>query len=197
MSTIFKRILLTFCAAFICVCGGVAIKASNQNKEAVHNVYYVVQYTDHVEAGAGEIFLRGGAGYALGDIGVAIGVYFDYSEAAAALSRVEKEYESAGLYTSRLEENQRGDAAIFSCLRVVEGWLKVLENGESQSIVKEGLRKVSDVLRYIAWESENLLADSFANKLEEIIAGTVLSSDLRYFLCSACDRMSSAESFYF
>ena len=169
------------------------------NKKTIEKpIYYIVRQTDHVEAGAGEIALRGGAGYYLDGVGVAIGVYFNYDEADAAFQRVQCEYDDVVLHTQGIRlKSRNGAGATFSCLRVVDGWLGVLEDGGRQSVVKDGISEVALVLQRIAIDSGYGLAAEFASSLLAVSEKTVLGSDLRYFLCAACAKMGRGEGFYF
>ena len=186
----FKRLSVLFCAV---VCFGSVLLAGilkTSATKSVRAVYFVLTETESVQASAGEISLRGGAGYPI-DGGVAFGVYFSLKEAEAATVEISKEYANTYIrnYSIKTLDKKGNLGVIFTSLQLVQGWIDVLEKGGRQSVVKNGLSEISSVLIKKGEDCKDILSFELGEELEEIASKTVFASELRFFLCSACDRI--------
>ena len=185
-----KRLCLCVCVVFSTVVVALSLGVKKNGISTVKAVYYVVQKTESVEASSSQIFLHGGAGYAIAD-GVAFGVYFSESEAEQVLCNLKSEYGKITVYPLEVSFRSSEDVFAYNVLEVVEGWTKVLQNGGAQDTVREGLRSVAKVLSFRAAKADSSFLRQLSEVLESRLQEKVLYvATLRNFICFGCEQLS-------
>ena len=191
MSVSFFRKLVASICAVVCVGSiflGLLVKAKTQEKACT--IYFVTTSTASVEASAGIISLQGGAGYPMED-GVAFGVYFSMSAAEVAVNGVREVYPNASVQNRSIffSETDRSRKILYTALTHVQEWIKVLEMGARQSVVKAGLAEIASLLNRVGVEHADELLISISEELQRLSIKTVFANDLRYFLCWSCEGL--------
>ena len=179
--------------------------------------YFLVSKNTHVEAGAYDIALQGGAGYLLEDNGreyVAWGVYLTEHEAQKVevglredTITLQKSVEK--LYFKTPKEKNNGVQVkntlswLNDCIKILDLETKRLENGATQESSK---RILSDMQKQFAfmgkeYKTQDLsfanVCENAANALETICLSTVFVKDLRYLECELCfSYLKLSERFY-
>ena len=185
----FKGLCLAVCAIFIM--GTVAFSlGGKQTMGTVKTVYYVVEPTESIGASSSQIALRGGAGYAIAD-GVAFGVYFSEGEAEQARCRLEGEYSQVMLYPMQLSFLASEDAFAYSVLQIVEEWTKILQKGDAQATVREGLQSIAELLSWRGEKEHSVFLLNLSEELNNRLTEKVIYVDaLRNFTCFGCEQLS-------
>ena len=194
MPTIFFRRLFVVCSVCMIVfCCGLAWLPRRNAEGHAKTVYFVVYPTESVEASTSEISLRGGAGYALTGEAVAFGVYFSQDEASGCKDRLCTQYPAVRVKACLFSLKEEGlTNTLYGILRVMDGWIKALENGTRQSVVKNGLAEVAGLVYRVGVESGKTVFCDFSKEILAISEGIVYASELRYLLCWMVDCQAVA-----
>ena len=191
MPTHFFQRLFVACFAMVIAffCFGV-LTSKRARREFSQTVYFAVYSTKSVQAAAGEIALRGGAGYALSEEDVAFGVYFSQESALESVESLRGKYPTAQVKTCEIAlGDERLLNTFYGALQVLDGWRNALENGARQSVVKNGLAEVAGVFRRMGAESGKTIFYAFADQTLTASEGIVYAGELRYLLCSMIDEL--------
>ncbi len=183
------------------------------------NFYFLVSENEHVEAGALDVKLDGGAGYLFhykGKEYVVWSVYFNGEDGKTvqastsangkATSLLEvgverlyfkscKEKKNASLYQDAL-------ACLYNCMEVLGLEIERLDNGATQRSSVETLKILLTQLRYLSKRYEGnfcAYADvciQAGEYLETLIEDIVYTKDLRYLLCDLSSKYIKLSSFF-
>ena len=187
---IFQRCVCWICGVITALFTIVSLGVSGAETAPVKTVYYVVERTESLQASSCQMALRGGAGYIMSE-GVAFGVYFSAADAEGAVAALCEEYDTIVLYPKEIRLSARADEAAYSILQVVDGWIRFLQGGGAQAVVREGLRTSAKLLSWCAEEGDEAYLSELAVELENRLAEKVLYTEtLREFTCFACERLS-------
>ncbi len=170
------------------------------------NYYFLVSESTHVEASTHEIQLNGGAGYLLEMTDreyVAISAYLSSEEANAVQESLTEETKICKLGVEKLyfksKEDKRKAKQIIGAFETFENAIdlltqetKRLEEGATQESSKRILETLKRQFLFLKKEYD-VIFPSYANvckkaaeRLSELIAGTVYAKDLRYLQCTLC-----------
>ncbi len=185
--------------------------------EAVsQNYYFLVSESTHVEASAQEIQLNGGAGYLLEGNErdyVSICAYLSEEEAKTVQEGLEEDTRVVVVGVDKLYFRSRKDKqnakkivgafqTMLGIIEVLAQETKRLDEGATQESSKRILETLKGQLLYLSKEYEKIFP-SYANvckraaeRLHELISGTVFVKDLRHLQCELCDSyVGLAEEF--
>lgn len=165
--------------------------------------YFLVSNTEHVEAGAYDVRLDGGAGYLLDYDGreyVVLAVYLNGEDGRAVRAANDKntallqinvdrlffkdcaEKKKAPLYQGALE-------CLYGCMEVLGLEIDRLDDGATQQSSMQTLGILLKQLRYLALEYQESFAPcakvcaSAGESLDALLKDTIYAKDLRYLLC--------------
>jgi hypothetical protein len=165
--------------------------------------YFLVSKTEHIEAGAYDAKLDGGAGYLLEYEGreyVALAVYLNGEDGRAVHAAngedtkllqmdIDKlffkgcsEKKNAPLYQGALD-------CLYGCMEVLGLEIDRLDDGATQQSAARTLGILLKQLRYLAQEYQTSFAScakvcaSAGERLEALLSDTIYAKDLRYLLC--------------
>ena len=168
--------------------------------------YFLVSKTEHIEAGAHDAKLDGGAGYLLeygGREYVALAVYLDGEDGRAVQAAmtangedtkllqmdIDKlffkgcaEKKNAPLYQGALE-------CLYGCMEVLGLEIDRLDDGATQQSSMQTLGLLLKQLRYLASEYQTSFAScakvcaNAVESLSALLSDTIYAKDLRYLLC--------------
>lgn len=168
--------------------------------------YFLVSETDHVEAGAYDARLNGGAGYLLEYDGreyVALAVYLDGEDGEAVQTAMAERGENTRLLQINAEylyfktRQEKKDSELYtgalnclhSCMQILDREIVRLDKGATQQSSKRVLEVLSKQLEYLGKEYETTytacaeVCQETGARLRELASDTIYGKDLRYLLC--------------
>ena len=168
--------------------------------------YFLVSENPHVQAGAYDAVLDGGAGYLLETDGralVALSVYLNENEAKRVTSGYGESVSVLALKTEKLwfktrEEKRKQEVVesalkrAYNCMELLANEIKRLDNGSTQESTKRILELIKKQFAFMErehrenYEAFSKVCKDARKELETICAGTVYTKDLRYILCALC-----------
>ena len=170
------------------------------------NFYFLVRQTEHVQAGAYDVRLDGGAGYLLEHDGkeyVVFAVYLREEDGMSVQTGLAKQGEETRLLQATAErlyfkrnKDKKNASLYVGALRVLDGFIQVLseeiarlDKGATQQSVKRILETLARQMEYEKKGHEERypayanLCKSAQETLTASICDTVYTNDLRYTLC--------------
>ncbi len=174
--------------------------------EEEKHFYFLVSENTHVQAGAYDAVLDGGAGYLLETDGrayVAISVYLTENESEKVANGFDESVSVLAINTGKLwfktrEERRKKDIVesalkrAYSCMELIAEEIKRLDNGGTQDSSKRILEIIKRQFVFMEREHKekyrafSAVCQRARNELETICFGTVYAKDLRYLLCELC-----------
>lgn len=178
--------------------------------------YFVVSEDSHIEVGAYESRLDGGAGYLLeyeGSEYVAWSVYLKEETGIAVQANIDTatkliKKEVSHLYFKSFEDKKRKRIVqsalnnFYGCIDILSQVLSRLDQGLTQGAVNGLLTTLQKQISYLgknyqdAYPQFSKVCADVQASLEEIMNKAIYGKDLRYLLCGMCDAYIHLASIY-
>ncbi len=190
----------------ICTCYAVVIRRASVVWVG-KSFYFLISEEAHIEVGAYESRLDGGAGYLLeyeGHEYIAWSVYLKEEDGATVQANIGEptkliKRDVSHLYFKTLSDKKRKRtiqsalSTLYGCIDVLSQTISRLDQGFTQEDIRHILATLQKQVSYLGKSNQDSYPQFFRvcagvqTSLEEIMNNTIYSRDLRYLLCGICD----------
>lgn len=174
--------------------------------DARRKFYFLVSEDTHVQAGAYDAVLNGGAGYLLDVDGreyVVLAVYLTETEGEIVANSFEKDVRLLTVGTGKLYFKTREQKKLcgvvesalsrsYSCMEILNGEIARLDKGGTQESSKRILETLRGQFSYMGEENKEMypkfsaVCQNAEKRLATICSDIVYAKDLRYLQCELC-----------
>ena len=204
-------------AVFFIIYGLYAVMIKHASSVWVGKSFYFILSEDvHIEVGAYESRLDGGAGYLLkyeGEEYIAWSVYLKEEDGITVQANIDTptklvKWEVTHLYFKTLGEKKRKRVIkgalnnLYGCIDILSQGIARLDQGSTQVTIREILTTLQRQVAYLgktyqdAYPQFSKVCAGLQTSLEGLMDTTIYGKDLRYLLCGMCDAYIRLASVY-
>lgn len=178
--------------------------------------YFLVSENTHIDVGAYETRLDGGAGYLLhfeGKDYVVLSVYFNETDGMAVQVGISEptkllQWNIPYLYLKTRTEKRKKEViqgalnSFYGCIDILSQGIAKLEQGLTQQSCRRILTLLNKKYTYMQevykerYPPFSKVCANIQTEIEKLLSTTIYCKDLRYILCKACDAYIGLATFF-